>query len=509
MVMPFVRPRYRQGRSILSLLSLFVAVFFLLYGSSSLGSSDDRTEMKYYVDQDDGRVHLVISDSTATTNTRTKDRNGTAGDQGVNENEHGTGINLEQLRKFNQGKPINKLLHRRNNIYLPHGPNDLTAIRLIGERHSGTSWITEVLVRCFPTVNVQNALLNQKHWLQHTPEHVVKMAQTYNSSSGLAPAKVRYGAQFSWQEISSSENPKGIFNKTFVVAIFRDPYDWMDAMRLLPHHWPNHFDYEDDADKDGRQKRLIAAKSRRHSIYSSIHDKGPQDLTPKESFKQRVVDRSKKWAGRFRPKRTNFDSHRRLLEEDAGDPYFQKGRRHLGAMANTTDRKGIPWQDFVKRNMTIGKARPESGERLCQKGYDYSGVSPCIATPIYIPDGMDPKEVRTHSGSLSDPVYELRLDGTPYSHPLELRAIKLNNFLDLPTKWEFGGFLPVKYEDLKAQGTQFLLDAIAKAFGVPADCDPTPPNPEKGNHDLETDWQEWITQHADWEMEARVGYEPR
>jgi hypothetical protein len=80
-------------------------------------------------------------------------------------------------------------------------------INLIGERHSGTKWITSHLEDCFgDQAEVLNRYTRYKHWFQY-------------EDPTLYPE-----------------------NSTVVVALFRDPYDWLESMRKKPYHSPNHFD---------------------------------------------------------------------------------------------------------------------------------------------------------------------------------------------------------------------------------------------------------------------------
>lgn len=75
-------------------------------------------------------------------------------------------------------------------------------ISLLGERNSGTNWMTDELKQCFPNLTVKPRLVRWKHWFQHDDgkEH----------------------------------------NTTLVVAQFRNPYDWIAAMQRIPHHSPLH-----------------------------------------------------------------------------------------------------------------------------------------------------------------------------------------------------------------------------------------------------------------------------
>ncbi|KAL7555236.1 hypothetical protein ACHAWF_019037 [Thalassiosira exigua] len=81
-----------------------------------------------------------------------------------------------------------------------------TSIDLIGERHSGTNWITDHLRDCFgDQIPVRTSFTRFKHWFQ--------LNETQNRSA-------------------------------VVIAMFRDPYDWVMAMRERPHHAHDHIGLE-------------------------------------------------------------------------------------------------------------------------------------------------------------------------------------------------------------------------------------------------------------------------
>jgi len=79
-------------------------------------------------------------------------------------------------------------------------------IALLGERNSGTRWMSQVLGDCFPTLDVQPRLIRWKHWFQHDMKH----------SNG------------------TDREP------TLVISQFRHIYQWIEAMRKTPHHAPMH-----------------------------------------------------------------------------------------------------------------------------------------------------------------------------------------------------------------------------------------------------------------------------
>jgi hypothetical protein len=96
------------------------------------------------------------------------------------------------------------------NMSKTHRPS----LHLVGERHSGTKWINKHLFDCFsPEVSVRSGLTRWKHWFQENGEY----------------------SHF------QSGDPSGE-RKTVVVAQFRGPYHWVEAMRVNPYHSPNHFD---------------------------------------------------------------------------------------------------------------------------------------------------------------------------------------------------------------------------------------------------------------------------
>eukprot|EP00804_Cyclotella_cryptica_P016976 CCRYP_001902-RC/>CCRYP_001902-RC protein AED:0.33 eAED:0.33 QI:0/1/0/1/1/1/2/0/345 len=78
-------------------------------------------------------------------------------------------------------------------------------IVLLGERHSGTNWITYHLQDCF------------SHGIQVTPHYS------------------RFKHWFQKEDLY-----RGATNSAVVVSMFRDPYDWVWAMKERPHHAHDH-----------------------------------------------------------------------------------------------------------------------------------------------------------------------------------------------------------------------------------------------------------------------------
>lgn len=75
---------------------------------------------------------------------------------------------------------------------------------LIGERHSGTRWVYHHLSECFnKSVAVSEKLARWKHWFQY-------------------------------------EIDFDVADDVYVIAMFRNPYEWVEMMRRVPHHSPLH-----------------------------------------------------------------------------------------------------------------------------------------------------------------------------------------------------------------------------------------------------------------------------
>lgn len=93
------------------------------------------------------------------------------------------------------------------------------SLHLVGERHSGTKWIYAHLQDCFgQDVSVRSGLTRWKHWFQEDGEYSTFMHGGTESEPGD--------------------------RTTVVVAQFRNPFDWTEAMRVNPYHSPEHFGLE-------------------------------------------------------------------------------------------------------------------------------------------------------------------------------------------------------------------------------------------------------------------------
>ena len=310
--------------------------------------------------------------------------------------------------------------------YEPKEP--IKRIVLIGERHSGTSYTTQMLAKCFPKLDVSNFLGRFKHWFQPTPEYMLNATKTLFADPNVAIDMPLIHDQ--WPKLMSRVNPKAAFKNTVLIVMFRNAYDWTEAMREGPHHWPNHFD-------------LVKVKL------------GEYDL------------------------------------------------------------KSYHWKKFVNASMTLAGDGTNNSSRLCQNAYPFGAVSPCVMTKDLYPEIVKKDYVSDLSAAPAkisfnahNPIYELDPNGKPFAHPLELRTAKIKNFLDIPNKWDLGGFLKLRHEDVNEKGPLFLLNILSKMVGMPYECTPDPAMRQRSKQ-LKSDWEDWITKHANWEAEKEIGYEPR
>jgi len=110
-------------------------------------------------------------------------------------------LNTETPAQIQTEDEVRSTWNKPDAVKNKYGPP--VRIALLGERNSGTTWITAELIKCFPTLQVTQGLTRDKHWFQ----------------------------------TDDGTNPR---NNTIVVAQFRNVYDWIEAMRKRPHHSPSH-----------------------------------------------------------------------------------------------------------------------------------------------------------------------------------------------------------------------------------------------------------------------------
>ena len=164
---------------------------------------------------------------------------------------------------------------------------------------------------------------------------------------------------------------------------------------------------------------------------------------------------------------TQFDPNRK------GSSWRRKGGRHL------------EWKEFVTKPW-IGKTDSKRGD-----GIEGLGLNK----------------------------YELQYDGSgrAYSSIIDLRRDKIINHLSVANFVGTRAFLPMRYEDLNANGTSVLLRSIEEAAGLKANCSAII---GKGGRRLKekkitkhsklsAEFIDWMNEFVDWEVEGRIGYYKR
>lgn len=117
---------------------------------------------------------------------------------------------------------------KHNNQYIKRKSN-ITRIALLGERNSGTNWLTDELTKCFapiPLVNVTPSLTRWKHWFQEDID--TEYTRSVNGESYR-------------RQVKDDENSEVT---TLVIAEFRNVYDWVESMRNRPHNMPSHMNQD-------------------------------------------------------------------------------------------------------------------------------------------------------------------------------------------------------------------------------------------------------------------------
>lgn len=221
--------------------------------------------------------------------------------------------------------------------------DNIENIRLIGERHSGTTFLVRHLKRCFPGRSVGDFFVAKKHWMQASPEKIISAAKKYGER-GLAPTVLEndYDAK-TWWQIANAPNPKSVFRASLLLVVFRDPYDWVEAMRKKPWHWPNHVD----------------VRPRNSSVLKSTNYRKQQE----------------RGASGRRLRATIYDTP---TGESVGGKLPATGSA-LTFQKEFIKHSLLGWKDFVTRPMhLLDYQEADDKERLCQKGFSFGTICKCI-----------------------------------------------------------------------------------------------------------------------------------
>lgn len=354
----------------------------------------------------------------------------------------------------------------RIGIHVLRPGNTVTKLIVLGERHSGTTFFTKHLKDCFPTVAVTDTFINYKHWFQHTPEYLGRLVRESDSKEGNDSGMASLPP--SWKDIvqSTSGDTKGgssnqYFRDAMVIVLVRNPYDWAEAMRRKPWHWPNHLS-------------LFPLSPQNSSLHIKPQLKGGSSGA---------------------------------------------GAGGVSVQISYVGHKLLEWKDFVTKPLLLGKdyhpaAHTHTNPRVCQKGYAFRTISPCRRTLNYVPSELQripPAFLRQLPFDTHDPQYEHQpTNGEPFGDLLKLRSAKIQNFLSIPEEWELSGVGFVPFQRLLGNNSiDSLVKEIGSALGggIQSTCPSLSPFP-KAPYNISEDFRDWISRTAQWDLEALIGYRP-
>lgn len=162
--------------------------------------------------------------------------------------------------------------------------------------------------------------------------------------------------------------------------------------------------------------------------------------------------------------------------------------------------ENMDWRTFVTSPWIMNRSQSdlifETKGKLCQWGFNYSEVIPCLLSSKF----------------QKDPVYELKRDGSgkPFKNILRLRSAKIRNFIATKKYKNVHGHLTVKYENLvQNNGFKNLVELITSEIGMPSHCDLSKISlsmPLESNAMHDKNYVDWINKEADWIAEKKIKY---
>ena len=164
----------------------------------------------------------------------------------------------------------------------------------------------------------------------------------------------------------------------------------------------------------------------------------------------------------------------------------------------TTPRVGAD----IEIGKTITAANNSTDTTPCQQNFIYQDIVSCVMRPL-------PKEAYDHKLRFSEdtPIYEHRIDhsGLPYDNIMEMRAAKIENFLQVQDYPGISAVWAVQYEYLLQRGTEHLIQRVAEWTGIEPKCDPYPPQLRR-ERPFEAEFVNYVTEHLNWTAESLIGY---
>ena len=143
----------------------------------------------------------------------------------------------------------------------------------------------------------------------------------------------------------------------------------------------------------------------------------------------------------------------------------------------------------------------------CLDHYTYYDAAPCSVGDAPFLRG------------LGEYKYEFKYDKSErgFSSIIDLRREKILNHLSVSEFRGVRSYLPLRFEDLNANGTRDLIKNLEEATGLTATCNATLGKAPRHlrrlvkkkiriHRELPSDFIEWMNRFVDWEVEGRIGY---
>ena len=301
-------------------------------------------------------------------------------------------------------------------------------IHILGERHSGTKLVQQELQRCFPrssTFRIHRDLDRSKHFFQP----LIVMNDHDNNDPGSATTTAT-----NTTTTTTTTSRVEDYRHSLVIAMFRDPLDWTEAMRLKPYHAPFH-------------------------MASFVGTPQHNDIQPLD-WKSFVT---KPWT---MPRDSKYDL------------------RPATTMTHNNNNNNINNNNSNHRNATQ--------QHSCRYGFSQDEIIPCLFNPDsnFLPAnrlrGFEPiyELTRTvvvprrpnmnnqHMRKQQQEHQEQEHRRPPFDNVLHLRSEKIRHLaLEVPLLLpNLGGYLPLRYEDLLQSGLQPVVDWVSQSLNLTSTC---------------------------------------
>jgi hypothetical protein len=362
--------------------------------------------------------------------------------------------------------------HSSTTTTIPAGGTSVTAekirIILLGERHSGTNWITDHLKECFQGKVVADVV----------PAVATALGDNTTANTTTTTVTVTVTNEYTRYKHWYQEDTIPQTNNTIIVVIvlFRDPIDWIEAMRYEPHHAHDHIQFHEKQQQQQQQQK----QQHPSNIYW-------RNIASPLSWKEFVT---RPWIGKRGPKDILI---RQQLDAAAAATALQNN--------NQSSNNSLLLMDDIQ----------------CIDNYQYVDATPCSV-----------EDVTTIKG-LGEYKYEYYPDKSErgYSSILQLRALKIRNHLSIINFTSVNTYLSYQFEKLKINGTQILINDIQDATGLVANCIPIYGKNSSSSRkqqqqrrqlgrkkvtemrELSIEYIKYMNRNVNWDVERLIGYFPR